>query len=62
MLCYEEGNTTSTETIGILMHHVIAHNLNIMTLCFQEKLAYYVRFRVQCNAVMDLRMLAEELL
>lgn len=61
MLCDEERYTAFSQTVSILMHHVVAHNLNILTVRLQQELTHDMRFRVQCDAMMHLRMLAEEL-
>ena len=44
MLCDEEGNTPCSEAVSILMHNIIAHYLYVVTLCFEQELAYDVRF------------------
>ena len=35
MLCDEERYSPFSQAVSILMYHVIAHNLNILTMCFQ---------------------------
>ena len=62
MLCDEERDAPCSEAFSILMHNIIAHDLYVMTLSFEQELAYDVRFRVHCKAMMHLWMGCKELL
>ena len=43
MLCDEERYATLSQAVSILMHHVIAHNLNVMAMRFQEEFTHDMR-------------------
>ena len=44
MLCDEERNAPSSKAFSILMHNIIAHDLYVVTLSFEQEFAYDVRF------------------
>ena len=59
MLCDEERDASLAQTVGILLHHVIAHDLNITAVGFQEEVAHDMCLRRHGDAVMRIRMLGK---
>ena len=60
MLGNEEGNTALTDTLLVLRHHVVTHDLHIAAVGLLKELSYEVCFRIECDAMMHQRMLLEE--
>lgn len=62
MLRYQKRDGTLPETFHILGNHVIAHDLYIPSIGFEQELTHQIRFRIQRDAMMQMRMLDEEIL
>ena len=62
MLRNKEGYTSLPKTLSVLSHHVVAHYLDIPTVCAQKKLAHDVGFGAQRDAMMYVGMGSEEVL
>ena len=62
VLGYKKRDTTLAQTFGILGYHVVAHYLDIPTVCAQKKLAHDVGFGAQRDAMMYVGMGSEEVL
>ena len=60
MLRYDERDASFAQALGILGHHVVAHDLYVAAICLQQEVAHDVRLRTQRDAVVDARMLIEE--
>ena len=59
VLCDEERDASLAQTVGILLHHVIAHDLNITAVGFQDEVAHDMCLRRHGDAVMRIRMLGK---
>ena len=62
MLGNEERNTAVSDTLLVFRHHVVTHDLHITTVGLLEEFSYDMRFGVEGDAMVNLRMLFEELL
>ena len=62
MLGDEEGDAALTDTLLILGHHVVAHNLDATTIGPLEELAHDMGLGVEGDAMVHLRVLGEEFL
>ena len=62
MLCDEEGDAALPHALGVLGHHVVAHNLDVAAVGAQQEQSYEMGLRVKRDAVVHLRMSGEEIL
>ena len=62
VLCNEERDAALPDAAGILLYHVIAHNLDVTAIGVEQEVTHDVRLRVERNAVVCVRMGVEVLL
>ena len=60
MLRDDERHASLAQTLGVLCHHVVAHNLYVAHVVAQEEFAHDVRLRVECDAMVYAWMLLKE--
>ena len=60
MLGDEEGDAALAEAFGILLHHVVTHDLDVAAVGAQEKFTHNVGFRAEGDAMVCLRVLGED--
>ena len=61
MLGNQEGNAALTDTLFVLWHHVVTHNLNVATICLLKELTNKVSLRIERDAMVYLWMVLKEI-
>ena len=62
MLGNKERDAAIANTLFVLCHHIVAHNLDVTAIAAIQELAYDVGLRVKRNAVVNVGVGREELL
>ena len=61
MLGDEERNAALAHALGVLGHHVVAHDLDVAAVGAKQELAHQMGFRVEGDAMVNMRMRREKL-